>query len=81
MVKVFKEEYGDHSLDEFGAASYQGTLTSIMYDYWRSYLAVQSLVEERASHDIMQIFKEYHNWHNDGRKQPLTEYFSLDSLF
>ncbi|WP_117161005.1 hypothetical protein [Paraliobacillus sp. X-1268] len=68
LVRMFKEKYGNHSLDAFGIASYQGSLTSIMFDYWRSFLAVKFLVEERSNNDIQQVFKEYHNWHNEGRK-------------
>ncbi len=81
MVEMFKDKYGNHSLDKFGSASYQGSLTSIMFDYWRSYLAIKFLVEERANNDIKQVFREYHNWHNEGRKQPLTEYFEIQTLF
>jgi len=47
-VEMFKEDYGEHSLDEFGSHSYQGSLTSIMFDYWRSYLSVKYLIP-RAS--------------------------------
>ena|SRR5699024_3090400 len=49
LVEMFKEDYGQHSLDEFGSHSYQGSLTSIMFDYWRSYLSVKYLIEERMA--------------------------------
>ncbi|MFC7320066.1 hypothetical protein [Halobacillus campisalis] len=81
MMEMFKDRYGDHSLDEFGHASYQGSLTSIMFDYWRSYLTVKYLVEEKAVGDIKQVFSEYQSWHNEGRKKPLTEYFEVNTLF
>lgn len=81
LVEMFKEEYGKHSLEEFGSDSYQGSLTSIMFNYWRSYLSVKYLVEVRANHDIKQVFKEYHNWDKEGRKVPLTEYFGLNPVF
>lgn len=81
MVEMFKDKYGNHSLDDFGNASYQGSLTSIMFDYWRSFLAVKFLVEERANNDIKQIFREYHKWHYEGRKKPLIEYFELETIF
>lgn len=80
LVEMFKEEYGKHSLDEFGSRSYQGSLTSIMFNYWRSYLSVKYLVEVRANHDIKQVFNEYHNWDKEGRKVPLTEYFGLNPV-
>ena len=81
LVGLFKDQYGHHSLDKFGDASYQGNLTSIMFDYWRSFLAVKYLVEERANHDPKQVFKDYHSWHNQGRIMPLIEFFQLENVF
>lgn len=77
LIKVFTEDYGGRSLDEFGSASYLGSLSSIMFDYWRSFLAVKFLVEDLFSHDIHSVFEQYHNWHNEGRKMPLTEFFGF----
>ncbi|WP_144510083.1 hypothetical protein [Bacillus sp. FJAT-22090] len=78
LVEVFKDKYGARSLDEFGSSSYEGSLSSIMYDYWRSYLAVKYLVEVRANNDIDSIFDQYQNWNKEGRKIPLTEFFELN---
>lgn len=78
LVKVFENKYGGYSLDEFGSGSYQGSLTSIMYNYCRSFLAVKYLVEVRANNDVTEVFKQYHQWHNEGRTVPLTQYFELD---
>jgi len=80
LVEMFKGEYGKHSLDEFGSNSYRGNLTSIMFNYWRSYLSIKYLIEVRAKNDIKQIFNEYHNWDKEGRKVPLTEYFELNTV-
>lgn len=81
LVAMFQEEYGNLSLDKFGTSSYEGSLTSIMFDYWRSFLAVKHLVEERANDDITLVFRAYHKWHNEGRVKPLMEYFDACSLF
>lgn len=81
LVALFKDKYGNHSLDAFGSASYEGSLTSIMFDYWRSFLAIKYLVEEKANNDIKLIFNEYHNWHNEGRRKSLIEHFEIQSLF
>lgn len=81
LVEVFKEKYGQHSLDEFGSSSYKGSLTSIIYDYWRSYLAVKYLVEDWANGEIHQVFNAYHQWYDNGRKIPLTQYFGLRSTY
>lgn len=77
LIKEFKAEYGNHSLSEFGKKSYTGNLTSIMYDYWRSYIAVKELVE-RENGDVMTVFKRYHKWYNDGKKGSLLKFFKLD---
>ncbi|MED4125626.1 hypothetical protein P4631_07370 [Halalkalibacterium halodurans] len=80
LVEAFKDKYGEHSIDDFGIMSYQGNLTSIMFDYWRSYLAVKHLVEVQANHNVNDVFKEYHNWHKEGRKVPLSQYFGINSF-
>ncbi|MCP3030789.1 hypothetical protein LF817_05485 [Halobacillus sp. A1] len=81
LVEIFKHKYGAHSLDEFGQESYQSNLTSIMFDYWRSFLAVKHLVEVRANNDIMEIFNQYHQWHREGRKVPLMDHFKMTNFF
>lgn len=80
LVGIFKGDYSNRSLDDFGSNSYQGSLTSIMFDYWRSFLAVKFLIEVRANNDIKQIFNEYYKWYKEGRKVPLTEYFELNTM-
>ncbi|TFB21358.1 hypothetical protein E3U55_08565 [Filobacillus milosensis] len=77
LVETFKNQYGNHSLEEFGAMSYEGSLTSIMYDYWRSFLAVKKLVEE-AGGNVLKVFERYHEWHQSGRGVTLTEFFNID---
>lgn len=81
LVEVFKTEYGNHSLEEFGHSTYQGSIPSIMFDYWRSYLAVKYLVETIAHNDIKTVFNEYHKWDQEGRTMSLSEYFNIDDLF
>ncbi|MFC4620484.1 hypothetical protein ACFO4N_17450 [Camelliibacillus cellulosilyticus] len=81
LVDIFKSKYGSHSLDKFGSSTYQGSLTSIMFDYWRSYLAIKFLVEQRYNNDIHQVFTDYHNWDKEGRRKPLTEHFQVTTLF
>ncbi|KIL48500.1 hypothetical protein [Jeotgalibacillus soli] len=81
LVEILEDKYGKHSVDNFGSSSYQCNLSSIMFDYWRSYIAVKHLIEVRANNNPNAVFKEYHNWHNEGRKVPLTQYFGLNSFF
>ncbi|MCP3031624.1 hypothetical protein LF817_09700 [Halobacillus sp. A1] len=82
LVEVHKERYGGHSLEDFGRPSDQGTiLINRMFDFWRSYLAVEFLVEVRASNDVEMILNEYKNWDREGRVIPLTEHFEMEDFF
>lgn len=82
LVEHFKKKYRHHSLDDFGrSGSYENNLTRILFDYWRSYLSVNFLVEEWANNDMKKVFRKYHDWHNEGRKMPLTKYFGVEDLF
>lgn len=77
LVEVFSEQYGSRSIDEFGSNSYLGSISSIMFDYWRSFLAVKYLVEEQYDNDVLAVFAEYHRWHEEGRNTSLMEHFGL----
>ncbi|GGF24161.1 hypothetical protein GCM10010954_23820 [Halobacillus andaensis] len=82
LVEVYKEQYGTHSLEEFGRGAYQGNdLINKMFDYWRSYLAVEFLVEVRANNDVDWILNEYQDWDREGRVLPLTEHFEMENFF
>ncbi|RDW19906.1 hypothetical protein [Oceanobacillus chungangensis] len=80
LVNTFNDKYGNHSIEAFGSSSYEGSLSSIMFDYWRSYLAVKHLVEVRAKNDLMSVFDQYRKWDQEGRKVSLVEYFELESF-
>lgn len=74
LLTTFTEEYGDNDLNDFGSMSYQGSLSSIMFDYWRSYLKVKSLVE-KVNGDVHIVFELYNKWHEQGRYISLVQYF------
>lgn len=74
LVNIFTEDYGDNDLDDFGSMSYRGSLSSIMFDYWRSYLKVKSMVE-KVNGDVHKVFKLYNKWHVQGRGTSLVQYF------
>lgn len=76
LVEIFKEKYGQHDLEEFGSGSYEGSLTSIMYDYWRSYLRVKHLVETVAGGDIHQVFRWYNEWHSSKQEVSFSRYLN-----
>lgn len=81
LIGLFKDKYGDHTLEVFGSSSYGGSLTSIMYDYWRSGFTVKYLVEKKFQNDEMKVFEEYHKWDREGRKVTLLKYFGVEELF
>lgn len=80
LVELFQEEYGARSIDQFGSASYAGSLSSIMFDYWRSFLAIHHLIEERYDGNVLRVFEAYRNWHEQGRIVPLSTYFNLQTV-
>lgn len=63
LVKLLKDTYGGHSLEEFGAATYEGDYASIFFEYWRSFLAIHQIVENYSG-NVMQVFASYHQWGN-----------------
>ncbi len=77
LVDEFQESYGHRPIDDFGSSSYEKDLSSIFFDYWRSFLSIKYLVEERYGNDVQSVFRDYHSWHKEGRKLPLTEFFGL----
>lgn len=77
LYGALKGRYGNHSLDQFGSASYVSSMPSIMFDYWRSYLAVCELVA-RENGNVHAVFRKYNSWNEDGRAVPLTDHFKID---
>ena len=49
LVELFQKKHGWHSLNDFGTSTYQGNYASIFYEYWRSFLTVDKLVEFLSS--------------------------------
>ncbi len=80
-VNYYKAQFGNTSIDEFGTSTYEKPITNIMFEYKRSFLTIKFLVEERAGGDPLVLFSEYHNWHDQGRKKPLADYFQVNHLF
>ncbi|WP_342526782.1 hypothetical protein MKY84_13730 [Chryseomicrobium sp. FSL W7-1435] len=78
LVQEFESKHGKHDLEEFGSGAYEGSLTSIMYDYWRSYLRVNQLVEGPAKGDVHTVFKWYNEWHQTGKALSFTKYLLLN---
>ncbi|TQS74211.1 hypothetical protein DX933_12855 [Ornithinibacillus gellani] len=80
LVSVFQSQYGGRSLNDFGAGSYTESLSSIMFEYWRSFLTVKHLVEVKYNGDVHAAFQAYHTWHRNGKQEPLTAFFDVEDI-
>lgn len=76
LVDEFSNKYGKHDLNKFGSTSYEGSLTSIMYDYWRSYLKVKDLVENCANGDVHRVLGWYNEWYQAKREVAFSQYIT-----
>lgn len=74
LVGLFKPKYGERPLEGFGAASYEESMSSIMFDYWRSLLAVKFIVEDKYHGDIKKAFAAYNEWYDKHRAVTFSEY-------
>ena len=73
LVELFQKKHDWHSLNDFGTSTYQGNYASIFYEYWRSFLTVDKLVENLGS--VQAVFDSYHRWANTDKTLPLLDWF------
>lgn len=73
LVELFQKKHGWHSLNDFGTSTYQGNYASIFYEYWRSFLTVDKLVENLGS--VQAVFDSYHRWANTDKTLTLLDWF------
>lgn len=76
LLRAHAARYGGRSLEDFGAATYALDYAGIFYDYRRSFLAVEGLVEVRGSVDA--VFEAYHAYLASDREKPLAQWFGLE---
>ena len=72
LVKLFQEQRGWHSLNEFGQSTYDGNYASIFYEYWRSFLTIDQLVDNLGS--VEAVFQVYQKWAETDKEQPLLNW-------
>lgn len=77
LVELLASRYGKHSLEKFGASTYEGDYASIFFEYWRSFLAVKGLIDN-AQGCIHDVFQSYHEWNRAGTSQTLAQWFGID---
>lgn len=75
LVELLQERYGRHSLEDFGAATYEGDFASIFFEYWRSFLAVAELVKQFGS--VESVFASYQEWGKNRYIESLSEWFHI----
>lgn len=75
LVELLESRYGGHSLEEFGAKTYEGDYASIFFEYWRSFLAVEALVRHFGS--VKEMFRSYREWCGATNRQTLETWFNL----
>ena len=73
LVELFQKKHDWHSLNDFGTSTYQGHYASIFYEYWRSFLTVDKLVENLGS--VQAVFDFYHRWASTDKTLPLLDWF------
>lgn len=73
LVDLYSDKYGKHSLEAFGAQTYQGDYASIFFEYWRSLLQLTTIIKAFEG-DIHAVFSYYHKW--DKKSMSLTEWFA-----
>lgn len=78
LVQLFQAKYGWHSLNDFGQATYEGSIASIFYDYWRSFLTIDRLVETLGS--VEAVFEAYGKWQSRDIDQPLLNWFMAQGM-
>ena len=76
LVELLEGRYGGHSLEDFGAATYEGDYASIFFEYWRSFLAVETLVKRFGS--VKEVFRSYQKWGEAPGGQTLEGWFALN---
>lgn len=77
LVDLYKENHSISSLEDFGKSTYNNDITSIFFEYWRSFLAIYQIINS-FDEDIMKVFESYHKWNRSNTSQTLLEWFNLE---
>lgn len=76
LVKRFESVHGIQSLETFCADTYSKKYAHIFYFYWKSFLAVNALVN-RFQGDVTAVFREYRRWFSESPYTPLSQWFGI----
>lgn len=83
IAKQLDKKYGNHSIFDFGEETYDGSIDSIMFDYFRSYLIIKYLVEKKFAGNELTLLKEYNEYFPSRKSINFESYFkvSLDEIW
>lgn len=76
LVTRFEARHGVQPLENFCAGTYSESLAAIFCFYWKSFLAVNSLVE-RFDGNVTAVFRAYRQWYDTAAALPLSEWFHV----
>lgn len=76
LVELLEPQYGDYPLERFGMETYKQDFAGIFFDYRRSFLAIQKLVETHGSETA--VFSAYHSWYDSSKDKTLAQWFQLE---
>ncbi|WP_440894824.1 hypothetical protein ACS127_09610 [Amphibacillus sp. Q70] len=77
IAKQLNEKYGNHSVFDFGEETYEGSIDSIMFDYFRSYLIIKFIVEQFFSGDELDLLKKYNDYFPNRKSINFESYFNI----
>lgn len=80
LIDRYKEQYGDYTLDWFGEShSEESEYASAFYDYWRSTIVVDALINRYCDQQVEKMMDCYREWAESSRVTNLQTYF-IDKL-
>lgn len=76
LVALYEERNKSHSLQTFGKSTYRYDYAAIFYEYWRSFLAVNHIVEQHGG-NIQAVFLSYRQWFESHSELTLEQWFGI----
>lgn len=76
LVEMFEEKNTWKSLESFGYETFDNSYAAIFYNYCRSFLAIEKLVNQYGG--IEKVFEKYKEWDFSGRQKTLVEWFNIE---
>lgn len=76
LVFLYEEHHEAHPLQTFGESTYRCDYAAIFYEYWRSFLAINYIIEQHNG-DIQAVFKSYRQWFDSRSELPLEQWFGI----